>query len=158
MSSGTSIYAGESEDTRTKEITRLATEWRVTRCIVGDEAFPLRMDLMQPFSKDKKGNRLPYKKMIFNYRLSRARHIVENAFGILVQRFRVYDRRICMDDHNVVKVVKATCILHNYLCTAHMDAENVMVQFNPQGAPYMQPHAMLHELKNQGYHGSRASE
>ena len=84
-------------------------------CIVGDEAFPLRMDLMRPFPRGKKENRLPYDKMIFNYRLSRARRIIENAFGILVQHFRVYDRRICMDDHNVVKVIKATCILHNYL-------------------------------------------
>ena len=127
-------------------------------CIVGNEAFPLRMDLMRPFPRGKKENRLPYDKMIFNYRLSRARRIVENAFGILVQQFRVYDRRICMDDHNVVKVVKATCILHNYLCTARMDAANVMGQLNPQGDAYMQPHAMLCDLRNQGYHGSRAAE
>ena len=52
-----------------------------------------------------------------------------------------------MDDHNVVKVVKATCILHNYLHTAQMDAANVMGQLNPQGAAYMQPHAMLRELR-----------
>ena len=127
-------------------------------CIVGDEAFPLRMDLMQPFPRGKKENRLPYNKMICNYRLSRARRIMENAFGILVQRFRVYDRRICMDDHNVVKVVKATCILHNYLCTARMEAATVMGQLNPQGAAYMQPHVMLWEFRNQGYHGSRAAE
>ena len=63
-----------------------------------------------------------------------------------------------MDDHNVVKVVKATCILHNYLCTARMDAANVMGQLNPQGAAYMQPHVMLQQFKNQGYHGSRTAE
>ena len=74
-------------------------------CIVGDEAFPLRMDLMRPFPRGKKEKQLPYNKIIFNYRLSRARWIVENAFGILVQRWRVFDRRICMDDHNVIKIV-----------------------------------------------------
>ena len=63
-----------------------------------------------------------------------------------------------MDDHNVVKVVKASCILHNYLCTAQIDAANVMDQLNPQGAAYMHSHAMLSELKNQGYHGSKAAE
>ena len=130
----------------------------LSHCIVGDEAFPVRMDLMQPSPKGKKENRLPYNKMIFNYRLSRARRIVENSFGILVQRFRVYDKRICMDNHNVVKVVKATCILHNYLCTARMDAANVMAQLNPQGAACMWSHAMLHELGNQGYNGSTAAE
>ena len=89
-------------------------------CLVADEAFPLRMDLMRPFPRGKKQQQLPYNKMIFNYRLSRARRIVENAFRILVQRWRVFEHRICMDDHNVIKIVKATCVLHNYLCTANM--------------------------------------
>ena len=124
----------------------------IPHCIVGDEAFPLRMDLMRPFPRGKKENRLPYEKTIFNYRLSRARRISENAFGILVQRFRVFDRRICMDDHNVVKIVKATCVLHNYLCTASMDVANLMGRLNPDGQAYMGPHAMLRDLQNQGYH------
>ena len=100
-------------------------------CIVADEAFPLRMDLLRPFPRVQGEVRLPYAKTIFNYRLSRARRIVENAFGILVQRFRVYDRRLYMDDHHVIKIVNATCVLHNYLSTANMDVANVMARLNP---------------------------
>ena len=62
-------------------------------CIVGDKAFPLRVDLMKPYSRPNKNNPhrgIPEDKLVFNYRLSRARRIVENAFGILVQRWRVY--------------------------------------------------------------------
>ena len=44
-----------------------------------------------------------------------------------------------MDDHHVIKIVNATCVLHNYLCTANMDVANVMARSNPQGAAYMQP-------------------
>ena len=127
-------------------------------CIVGDEAFPLRMDLVRPFPRGKKEKQLPYNKMIFNYRLSRARQIVENAFGILVQRWRVFDRRICMDDHNVIKIVQATCVLHNYLCTANMDPANVMARLNPDRALYLGPQAMLCGLDNQGYYSTTAAQ
>ena len=61
-------------------------------CIVVDEVFPLRMDLMRPYPHGKKKDRLPFDKSIFNYWLSRARRIVENTFGILAQRFRVFDK------------------------------------------------------------------
>ena len=127
-------------------------------CWVGDEAFPLKMNLMRPFPRGKKQNRLPYEQTIFNYRLSRARRIVENAFGILVQRFRVFDRRICMDDHHCIQIVKASCVLHNYLCTARMDAANVMGRLNPHGAAYNQPHAMLRPFTNQGIRPKKKAE
>ena len=52
---------------------------------MADEAFPLRMGLMSPHPHGKKKDRLPYDKSFFNYRLSKARRIVENAFGILAQ-------------------------------------------------------------------------
>ena len=108
-------------------------------CIVADEAFPLRIDLMRPYPYGKKKDRLPFDKSIFNYHLSRARGIVKNTFGILAQRFRMFYRQIQMDDHNVIKIVNATCVLHNYLCTARMDVANIMAHLNPNEAPTFNP-------------------
>ena len=82
---------------------------------VADEAFPISTDMMRPFPGRKK--RLPLHEAIFNYRLSRARRIVENAFGILASRWRIYERRINLNAPHTRKMVLATCILHNFLQT-----------------------------------------
>ena len=52
---------------------------------------------------------------IYNYRLSSARRCVENAFGILTQRWGIYDRRITLSPEKVDSCVRATVVLHNYL-------------------------------------------
>jgi len=53
-------------------------------------------------------------KSIFSYRLSRARRVVENAFGILSQKFQIYQRPLQSLPENA-DIIIATCILHNYL-------------------------------------------
>uniref|UniRef100_A0AAZ3SAF6 DDE Tnp4 domain-containing protein n=1 Tax=Oncorhynchus tshawytscha TaxID=74940 RepID=A0AAZ3SAF6_ONCTS len=80
---------------------------------VGDEAFPLRRNLMKPYT----GRQLPLPKpvRIFNKRLSRARLVVECAFGFLAARWRMYQRVLGLSPSNVDVCVKATCVLHNYL-------------------------------------------
>nr|CAI5863627.1 unnamed protein product [Callosobruchus analis] len=79
--------------------------------LVGDNAFPLKEYLLKPFP----GNQLTSKQKIFNYRLSRARRIVENGFGILAARFRVFEKPMPYSPEKVVKIVKACCVLHNWL-------------------------------------------
>lgn len=85
--------------------------------LVGDEAFPLKRYMMRPYP----GKGLSTEKKIYNYRLSRARRIVENAFGILAQRFRIFHKRIQLDPENVDQIVKATVLLHNFLTRANME-------------------------------------
>ena len=79
--------------------------------IVGDDAFPLKTYLMKPYP----GKDLPDEKLVFNYRLSRARRTSENAFGILAGRFQIYKKPINTLPENVKDIVFATVVLHNYL-------------------------------------------
>ncbi|XP_069824530.1 uncharacterized protein [Dendropsophus ebraccatus] len=78
---------------------------------IGDEAFPLHPHLMKPFPQ-KSLNDL---RRVYNYRLSRARRVVENAFGIMANRFRVFHTAINLKPESIDKVVLACCVLHNYL-------------------------------------------
>jgi hypothetical protein len=79
--------------------------------IVGDDAFPLRTNLLKPYSSVN----LTLKQRVFDYRLSRARRVVENAFGILASRFRVFGRPIELKVEIVDLIVKASCVLHKWL-------------------------------------------
>ena len=54
---------------------------------------------------------------IFNYRLSRARRIVENAFGLLCAKFRVLLKTLELGVSNAMQVVRVCLALHNFLVT-----------------------------------------
>jgi len=80
--------------------------------LVGDEAFPLTDYMMRPYP-GKSGMTLD--KRIYNYRLSRARRMVENVFDILASQWRLLRRPIIANVTNVIKMIQAIICLHNWL-------------------------------------------
>ena len=87
--------------------------------LVGDEAFPLQQNLLKPYPREVPGIR----ERVFNYRLSRARRIIENSFGIATARFRIFRRPIHARVELVVNITKAVVVLHNYLMAGRSFAE-----------------------------------
>nr|XP_029713201.1 protein ALP1-like [Aedes albopictus] len=91
--------------------------------IVGDAAFPLKTNLMRPYP----GRNLPPLQEHFNYRLSRARRVIENAFGILVSRWRILLSPLFLHPESADNLVKATLVLHNFVKSTNEP------QYNPPG-------------------------
>jgi len=78
---------------------------------VADEAFALHKNLLRQYP----GRGLTDKRRIFNYRLSRARRTVEWAFGVLSNKWRVLHTPLLVEPDFANEVIKACCILHNFV-------------------------------------------
>ena len=77
--------------------------------IIGDSAFPFEKWLMKPYTNAV----LTPKQRYFNYRLSRARMVIEGAYGQLKGRWRILMRK-SESSHEEVKVYTLACmVLHN---------------------------------------------
>lgn len=83
---------------------------------VGDAAFPLAEHIMRPYP----GILLPPEKENFNSRLSRARRLIENAFGILAARWRILYQSINAKVELVESITKTCVCLHNFLCKSSL--------------------------------------
>ncbi|CAH2016203.1 unnamed protein product [Acanthoscelides obtectus] len=79
---------------------------------VADDAFALHKHILKPYGGTHENNS---PKRTFNYRLSRARRVVENAFGILSSVFRVLRKPILLKEDNAALVVLSCVYLHNFL-------------------------------------------
>nr|CAI5823709.1 unnamed protein product [Callosobruchus analis] len=78
--------------------------------IVADDAFSLSQYLMKPYpGTHKKGSKERH------YRLSRARRVVENVFGIMSSIFRVLRKPMLLNPQNATNIVMACSLLHNFL-------------------------------------------
>ena len=79
--------------------------------LLGDQIFPLKKWLMRPYQ----GKNASGEERIYNYQHSRARGCIENAFGILTARCRIFHMPIRAAVENVENYTLACLFLHNYL-------------------------------------------
>lgn len=96
--------------------------------LAGDAAFPIKKFMMRPFP----GKQLNQKQRIFNYRLSRGRRVIENAFGILCTRWRIMWAKINAFPETVDIIVSAAVALHNFAMQTQVNEENDFV-YAPNG-------------------------
>lgn len=98
--------------------------------IIGDSAYPLQSWLLKPFADN---GRLTASQELYNQRTSRARAVVEHAFGRLKGRWRCLLKRNDSSIELVKDMILTCCVLHN-LC--EKNREPFMHEWN---APPDQP-------------------
>ena len=79
--------------------------------LLGDNAFALMPWMVKPYNR----RQLTREERIANYRISRGRRVVDNAFGILVERFRVLLITMEQRPEVVCYILLTYVVLHNML-------------------------------------------
>ena len=100
------------------------TEQLFLYVLVADEAFPLREYLLKPYSQ----RALTPERRIYNYKLSRVRRVVENVFGILSNRFRIFLSPINLIPEKAEAITFACCALHNFLISCN-EAREIYIPY-----------------------------
>ena len=84
----------------------------------------MKKRLIKPYP----GKNLTEEQKIYNYRLSRYCRVIENAFGILSARWRIFHRPIRATVHHVEQYVLAALAVHNYL------RQTSTISYTPNGS------------------------
>ena len=120
---------------------------------IGDSAYLMQSWLMEPFAHNFD---LTACECNYNYRIWRARIVVENAFGWLkAQWCHVLKRNDDMQTNNIRHVIATTCVLHNVCEVDHEYFNDAWLQNSDR--EYDQPTTMttrdtsvgsLHAIRN----------
>ncbi|XP_050340328.1 uncharacterized protein LOC126766620, partial [Bactrocera neohumeralis] len=105
--------------------------------LIGDSAFRLSRYMMKPFPYSPNQ---PVSEKTFNYRLSKCRRFIENAFGQLKARFRRIGRGLPVAPKNVNVIIHACCILHNFLKIENDEIPSSWIQDAAEISTEIQPH------------------
>lgn len=103
---------------------------------------------MKPYSQ----RGMSYEERIFNYRLSRSRRVVENAFGLLANRFQIMLTIMRHLPSTIRLIVTSAMVLHNLMRIRYPTMQNNLVDredpnHNIIPGAWRQHHNLVHTEK-----------
>lgn len=118
--------------------------------ILGDDAFGLRTYLMKPYSQ----RGLTREHLVTNYRISRGRRVIENAFGILAQRWQVLLTTMQQFPAVIQDIIGCCVCLHNLMRLRYPALQNAQLDqedddHNPEPGAWRQE-GNMHEVQMPG--------
>ena len=127
--------------------------------LVGDDAFALSMYIMKPYSHR---SQLHHEK-VYSYRVSRARRVIENAFGLLATRMRVFGTTMQLQPSVVKVVTMCACVIHNLILDRYphlpQEVDNEDADHNVIPGTWRQEQVILEGLYNaRGQNPSRQAK
>lgn len=118
----------ESNNLNLPEDAMIIDEEETPFFFVADDAFPLSKRIMKPH-----GGTLTNEQKVFNYRLSRARRTIENAFGLLTMRWGCLRSEFLCHPDKAKLIAGACCALHNYMLERSPQYTNSVDRYDEHG-------------------------
>ena len=84
---------------------------KVPFVFVGDDKFALKTYMMKPYPQ----KNLTEERRVYNYRHSGARRISENLFGILANKWRIFQQPLNLSPKKSSTMTTCALVLHNFL-------------------------------------------
>ena len=84
---------------------------RIPYVFVGDDAFALKSYMMKPYPQ----TNLTLEKRVYNYHHSRARRISENLFGIVANKWSIFQHPLNLSPEKACTITTCALVLHNFL-------------------------------------------
>jgi hypothetical protein len=102
----------------------LETEFDEKYYIVADNAYPLSSNLLVPFRRSHIEDipNIGQHQMTYNFYLSQNRIRIEMAFGMLVNKFRIFKRESQHSIKNTSSIIQACMKLHNFCIRCRLEA------------------------------------
>lgn len=112
--------------------------------MLGDEAYPLKTYIMRPYPQRSLGP----EEDIYNKRLTKARQVIECAFGIMTSKWRLLTKAIEVYPERADCIIQCICLLHNIV----IDKEgiDVSISSSTEGNQSTSVHRMSSVGENRG--------